>query len=199
MRQACRIKGVEVFVQSQNIRRAFRWSTNFNISLNRNKVLKLRNGVDEIEDFTFYAKVGKTMECYFIPEWAEWIRRREVRYGTTRRETRQRIIILLKRCLFPVKTNIGGGLNNFFSWNGINLGVNIIFANTTMMDNLAQGYTDSDGANFGGVYLKDAAKGYWQKPGMWFPVRSRCVTGIMILIRVPRVILSVVSSPVFNP
>ena len=34
-----------------------------------------------------------------------------------------------------------------------------------MMDNLAQGYTDSDGANFGGVYLKDAAKGYWQKPG----------------------------------
>ena len=158
-------QGLEVFVQSQNIRRAFRWSTNFNISLNRNKVLKLRNGVDEIEDFTFYAKVGKTMECYFIPEWAGvdpetggplW-------YDTGGNTTTD--YYSAQKVFVSREDKYRGGLNNFFSWNGINLGVNIIFANTTMMDNLAQGYTDSDGANFGGVYLKDAAKGYWQKPG----------------------------------
>ncbi|HJA14799.1 MAG TPA: SusC/RagA family TonB-linked outer membrane protein [Candidatus Butyricimonas faecavium] len=158
-------QGMEIFIQSQNIRKAFRWSTNFNISFNRNKVLSLRNGVDEIEDFTFYAKVGKTMECYFVPEWAgvnpdtggpQWYDEN----GELTDDYYSARKIFLSR-----EDRYRGGFNNFFSWKGINLGINIFFANVRMMDRFGMSYSDTDGANFGGVYVRDAAKNYWQKPG----------------------------------
>ena len=158
-------QGMEIFMQSQNIRRAFRWSTNFNISFNRNKVVSLRNGVDEIEDFTFYAKVGKTMECYFIPEWAgvdpetggpQW-------YDEAGELTDD--YYSARKVFVSREDRYRGGLNNFFSWKGINLGINILFANVRMLDNFAMAYSDTDGSNFGGVYVKDAAKNYWQNSG----------------------------------
>lgn len=158
-------QGMEFFVQSQNIRREFRWSTNFNISFNRNKVLSLRNGVDEIEDFTFYAKVGKTMECYFMEEWAgvnpdtgapQWY---DENGDVTGDYDSARKVFVSREDRYR------GGFNNFFSWRGINLGVNVLFANVRMLNHFGMSYSDTDGANFGGVYVRDAAKNYWQNPG----------------------------------
>lgn len=159
-------QGMEIFMQSQNIRREFRWSTNFNISFNRNKVLSLRNGVEEIDDLTFYCKVGKTMECYYLPEWAGvdpengdplWYTGEGDE--TTNDYTAARKVFVSKEDRFR------GGLNNFFSWKNLHLGVNISFASVSMLDNLSMNYTDTDGANFGGMYFKDGAKDYWTKPG----------------------------------
>ena len=158
-------QGVEFFVQSQNIRRAFRWSTNFNISCNRNKVLSLRNGVDEINDFTFYCKVGKTMECYFVQEWAGVDPENGDPLWYTKDGETTNDYYSARKVFVSREDKYRGGLNNFFSWKNLHLGVNILFANTTMMDNMAQNFTDADGANFGGIYFKDSAKDYWQKKG----------------------------------
>ena len=159
-------QGLEIFMQSQNIRREFRWSTNFNISFNRNKVLSLRNGVDEINDFTFYCKVGKTMECYFLPEWAGVDPENGEPLWFTGEENETTNDYYSARKVFVSREDrYRGGLNNFFSWKNLHLGVNILFANVSMLDNLSMNYTDADGANFGGMYFKDSAKNYWKKPG----------------------------------
>ena len=121
--------------------------------------------MDEIEEFTFYAKVGKTMECYFMQEWAGvdpdtggplW-------YDENGELTDD--YYSARKVFVSREDKYRGGFNNFFSWKGVNLGINILFANVRMLNHFGMSYSDTDGANFGGVYVKDAAKNYWQEPG----------------------------------
>ncbi|MFR7811116.1 MAG: hypothetical protein ACLU4J_15975 [Butyricimonas paravirosa] len=96
-------QGWRFFVQSQNIRRKHSVGPNFNISLNQNKVLKLRNGVDEIE-ISFYAKVEKRWSAILFRNGPGWIRNgRSLWYDTGKRQR----IIILKKVFVSVKTNIG--------------------------------------------------------------------------------------------
>lgn len=61
-------KGVELMIASKNVvSRAFRWSTDFNISLNRNKVLKLgpNNAPIEIDEWGYFVtQVGQPLANY---------------------------------------------------------------------------------------------------------------------------------------
>ena len=60
-------KGFEVQVESRNLVNELKWTTNFNISLNRNKVLELPGGVDIIYS-SAPSSTGGTMETSILRE-----------------------------------------------------------------------------------------------------------------------------------
>lgn len=160
--------GVEVVLSSVNFDGEFRWTTDFNISLNRNKVTKLNNGLNELKpDFndSYIIRKGKPTDNFYIPEWAgvdpengDALWYMEDGTTTTDYDSAHKVFI-------PAEDKYRGGLNNRFMWKGVTLGVNILFANVTVLDRLSMNYTDNDGGNFGGIYFREAAKDYWQKPG----------------------------------
>jgi hypothetical protein len=58
-------KGFELSVTSDNLRGAFKWTTNLVFSLNRNKVLSLGNGVDYIITNPLIVKVGEPLGSFY--------------------------------------------------------------------------------------------------------------------------------------
>ncbi|MGM9476418.1 SusC/RagA family TonB-linked outer membrane protein [Pedobacter sp. GSP4] len=48
-----RTEGIEFDLNTVNLEGDFRWTTNFNIAFNRNKLLKLNNGLTNIQDFVY--------------------------------------------------------------------------------------------------------------------------------------------------
>jgi TonB-linked SusC/RagA family outer membrane protein len=48
-----RTEGIELDLNTVNFDGSFRWTTNFNIAFNRNKLLKLNNGLTNIQDFVY--------------------------------------------------------------------------------------------------------------------------------------------------
>lgn len=160
--------GLEITLSSVNFEGVFCWTTDFNISFNRNKVTKLNNGLNELKpeyNESYIIRKGEPTDNFYIPEWAGvdpangdalWY----MADGTTTNDYDS-----AHKIFIPSEDKYRGGLYNRFMWKGLSLGVNIAFANVTVLDRLSMNYTDNDGHNFGGIYFREAAKDYWQKPG----------------------------------
>lgn len=170
MRNTAGVKnhGLEIAINSVNFDRAFRWTTQFNISFNRNKVTRLNNGLDELKPMfqeSYIIRKGEPTDNYYVPEWAGVDPQTgdALYYGKDGGKTMD--YEEARKVFISSEDKFRGGLSNSFSWKGLSLGVNVLFAHVTVLDRLSMNYTDNDGNNFGGMYFRDAAKDYWQKPG----------------------------------
>ncbi|MCT4614182.1 MAG: SusC/RagA family TonB-linked outer membrane protein [Marinifilaceae bacterium] len=62
-------KGIELSVNSLNINKKLRWTTDFNISHNRNRLEELYNDTEKVMGSTIL-KPGKDMSTYYLVRWA---------------------------------------------------------------------------------------------------------------------------------
>jgi TonB-linked SusC/RagA family outer membrane protein len=64
-------KGYELTITANPVKtRDFNWTVNLNAAWNKNRVTKLREGVDEIIGNPYTLKVGEDVQSYFLPIWA---------------------------------------------------------------------------------------------------------------------------------
>jgi outer membrane receptor protein involved in Fe transport len=64
-------RGVEVTVNANPVKtKNFNWTVSLNTAWNKNKVTRLRPGVEEIIGNPFTLKVGEDVQSYFIRQWA---------------------------------------------------------------------------------------------------------------------------------
>ena len=63
-----RNRGIDIELTTQNIKGAFTWDTDFNISLNRNEVLELY-GNQPIDRGSQRVEVGRPLESWFMRDW----------------------------------------------------------------------------------------------------------------------------------
>ena len=69
---AVRNQGIELGFQTINVQTEdFRWSTRFNVAVNQNEVLSLREGLDELDSGdALPIAVGHSLEAWKVPIWA---------------------------------------------------------------------------------------------------------------------------------
>ena len=126
-------RGWEFTVNSNNLVGAFKWTTSFNIALNRNKVLSLADGQDIIDNggsrYLNVVKVGQPIGVFYGAEYAGvdpqngdalWYVNEEGgdEAATTNDYSEANFVVLGS----PLPDVIGG-IGNTFSWNGITLDV----------------------------------------------------------------------------
>src|SRR5690606_9577283 len=63
-------RGLELNLNTINLNGAFKWETNFNIALNRNKVLELNEGKDILQETLRIIRVGEDLNSWYMRKWA---------------------------------------------------------------------------------------------------------------------------------
>ena len=158
-------KGIEVLLTTVNSQGALQWTTDFNITMNRNKVLTLNNGED-IANGAQRISEGKPIRSWYMRKWAGvnpadgtplWLTDNGDVTGSSALAD-----------LFYVgnaEPRYIGGLNNSLTYKGINLSFFFYFAVGHEVNNTSKPFVDSDGQRYGWGHLVEAGEDYWQNPG----------------------------------
>jgi len=160
--------GLEFTVQSQNIRKKdFRWSTSFNLSIPKNK-LRSFPGL-ETSSYALTYKVGLPLNTIFGFDYAG------VNPQTGLFQFRTKDGELTSTPTHPSGTDFGdyikigstspkfyGGLQNSFTYKGIQLDIFLEFKKQMGINYLQQAYSGIPGQEFN---VPKALLGRWQKPG----------------------------------
>ncbi len=157
---AMRNSGWEFQLNTENIRGEFTWTTNFNISLNKNEITRLDNDQDILIGSTQIARVGSSMRTFFLREWAgadpttgaaSWYVndgedhtgkagyfQKDGRWATTSYSAAQRV-----ESGNPYPKAIGGMTNNF-AYKGFDFSFFLTYSVGGKIYNSTRRYTDSD-------------------------------------------------------
>ncbi|TDH21278.1 TonB-dependent receptor [Segetibacter sp. 3557_3] len=172
-------KGVELGVTSRNTTGAFKWTTNFNISANRNKVLQLGpNGAPIISDggvaSLFITQIGKPIGSYYgYVNGGVFMNQKEIdeypHYTTTKPGDRKFIDVNGdKKIDANDRTSIGSyfpdfiaGLTNEFSYKGFDLSIVFQTVQGNEILNLQRRYLFNMEGN-ANQYIE--ANDYWKSP-----------------------------------
>ncbi len=150
-------KGVEFVLNTRNVVGKFSWTTSFNVAANRNKVTNINKQVIEagLSGFTNRAVEGQPIGVWFVPEYAGvdpangdalWYKNTENADGSRDRTT-TRTYSEAQRVVFGnPNPKFVGGLNNTFSFKGIDLTVffNGVFGNNLNFYGVGQ-YSSGNG------------------------------------------------------
>ena len=167
-------KGLEINLNTQNLKGAFTWETNFNIAFNKNEVLKLNAGKDIIFTRTNIS-VGHDMNSWYMRKWAGvdpatgdplWEVVNTDANGNKEVTTTN---ILANGTLQFVGTftpDFTGGINNTFSYKAFTLSAFLNFVSGNLVYNESRENFDSDGA-YETVNMMVLPDGWnrWEKPG----------------------------------
>lgn len=162
-------KGLEISLNSKNIVKGpLTWNTDFNISFNRNKVTKLRDGEDFTSPLTSTQRIseGRDMFAFFMPEWAGvdpangdplWY---TADGGTTNSYSKAE-----RRFVGSALPKFTGGLSNTFAYKGFDASVLFTFSVGGKVYNRTAAWYDGSGYDFGDNKIVAAGEDFWQKPG----------------------------------
>lgn len=172
-----RNQGVEFSVDTRNLTGKFQWETSFNIAFNRNKVLAVNKGRNEVNPASSQPiAVGHDMNEWFMPVWAGvdadngnplWQKvladadgKKYITYTSSyNAATRQ----FIGKSSAPKFT---GGITNTLAYKGFTLSVFMNFVYGNYVYNNSRFYFDNDGLyeSYNQMVL---AKGWsrWEKPG----------------------------------
>lgn len=170
-----RNRGIEIALSTENIQGAFQWTTDFNISFNRNKVLLLKDGKDILNGLHRIIE-GYDLRTWYMRKWAGvdpangdplWVKLVKDENGNvTSREVTNKYS---EATLMPVGTatpDFIGGLRNVFRYKGWSLSTQFNFVSGNLIYNRTRELFDSDGAyaTYNAMVL---AEGWsrWDKPG----------------------------------
>ncbi len=162
--------GFEFAVNSVNFDNEFKWTTNFNISYNKNEVVKLNDGED-ILDGSQIIREGESIRSWYVQQWAGvnpadgtplWLTADDDdnpsdptgNYGQAGR-------FIIGNAL----PDFTGGFTNNLSYKGFDLSIFFYFVYGNEVYNNSRRFIESDGQRYGWNHLVDAGQDYWQQPG----------------------------------
>ena len=165
-------KGWEFTLSSDNLKGEITWTTSFNFTLIKNKILTLYEGQDIIDE-TYgvqIRRVGEDFNSYYLRRWAGvnpadgsamWYDKNgNVVYDYTKAD---------KQVVGSATPKCYGGLTNTFGWNNLELSFLFVFMYGNKIYDFWSGYTESDGRYL--AYNQSAEQlNYWKKPGDVVPV-----------------------------
>ncbi|MEI9921972.1 MAG: TonB-dependent receptor [Bacteroidota bacterium] len=160
--------GIEGTLSTVNVEGAVRWTTDFNITINRSKILELPDGADIIDPNVAgqLFRQGQPLNSFYLRQWAGvnpadgtplW---RTADGGTTGSyAAATRFIVGNSQPRFM------GGFNNTVTYKGFTLSVFFYYALGHQIYNQSRSFMEDDGARFGWNHLVTAGEDYWKKPG----------------------------------
>ncbi|GAB3935620.1 SusC/RagA family TonB-linked outer membrane protein [Larkinella terrae] len=160
-----RNRGIEFSVTSQNLVGAFRWSTNFNISFNRNKVLRLDvSPIRPNSRFLSYVTEGQPLGIFYGKKYlgADPANGDALYEGPDGKPTND---YASAPDLYVGNPNpdFTGGLTNNFSYKGFDLNVLLQFVSGNDIYNVAGLFQSVNGDYFDNQTVDQLRR--WQKPG----------------------------------
>ena len=165
-------KGFEVSLSSVNVKsRSFNWTTDLNVSYNKNEVLTLYNHQDIAGGTLGRTREGEPLSSWFLPVWAGvdpangdplWYladgKTTTNSYAiASRTENRQFVGSSLPKFVF--------GLNNNISYANFNLAFFFYAITGSKIYDQNMSFIDSDGLRYGWNYYKNADQNYWTTAG----------------------------------
>lgn len=161
-----RNRGVEAIIKSTNINtRDFQWSTNFNIAMNRNKVLELREGFERSSETTIM-KEGYDSRALYLVRWAGvdpstgmpmWY---DINGDITRVFSADNRVII-----GSPNADFFGGFTNTFSYKNFNLSFLMIYSKGGQALNRVRLQTEHDGRNILSDNPSTNLLDHWRYPG----------------------------------
>jgi TonB-linked SusC/RagA family outer membrane protein len=162
-------KGIEALITSLNVdaKSGFSWKTEFNMSMNRNKVTELYQGRDVAgANSTQLHRVGEPVQSWYLNEWAGVDKETgDPLWYTADGKTTNNINLAQRKIVGNSQPKFTGGLTNTFMYKGISLSVIFYGVTGNKILNRTRNLGDSDGAYFGYGYDKLATQNYWRQPG----------------------------------
>lgn len=167
-----RNRGIEFNLNTQNINSAhFKWETSFNLSINRNKVLKLNNHEDIAYSSLQWISEGRDLYSWHMRKWAGvdakngdplWEVVSTDASGKQTISTTNSYDDATLQYVGTVSPDFTGGINNRFSWKGITLSAffNFVSGNQVYEENTNDGSEPTSNSR---VLPKNHTR--WQKEG----------------------------------
>ncbi|MBF9255166.1 TonB-dependent receptor [Pontibacter sp. 172403-2] len=170
-----RNRGIDIEVNSQNLKGAFAWETSLNLSFNRNKVLELYGG-QPIDRGSQRVEVGRPIESWFMRDWKGvdpatgnplWLLREYDDAGNIVKDTVTSSYNSATRVYTGTSTpKFSGGIRNTFSYKNFTLDAFINFIYGNKVYNYNRELFDSDGAypTYNSMVLQDGWS-RWEQEG----------------------------------
>ena len=167
-------RGIEVNLNSENIRGKFNWQTNFNIAFNRNKVLELHQGKD-IRQGNMLITEGSDMYTWNMRKWVGvdpengdplWEKISTDAQGNSTVTQTSSYADATQQNVGSASPSFTGGMNNTFSYANVSLSAFFNFVKGNLIYHTSRGLFDSDGAynTYNSMVLADGWT-RWEKPG----------------------------------
>ena len=173
-------RGIEFQLRTTNIQKAgFEWITSFNVALNRNKVLWLADGVDEIitgVEAKQIIQVGQDIYTWYMPKWLGvnpdngdplWERILYDEEGNeTGREATNNYNLAQFQQVGSATPKFIGGLTSSMKYKGFSLNFALNFVYGNQIYHRSRQFFDNDGAyiSYNSMKLIDDWS-RWQNPG----------------------------------
>ncbi|MDQ7949543.1 MAG: SusC/RagA family TonB-linked outer membrane protein, partial [Pedobacter sp.] len=161
-----RNSGIELTLNTKNIiRKNFEWSTSFNLSHNKNKIIELYNGNDKILD-TKIRRVGSDVNTYYLIRWAGVDPRdgSALWYDANGNLTRE-FDLNNRVALGSGSPDFFGGMTNTFSYKRFTLSSLMVYNVGGYGFSVLQRDAESDGRNLATDNQSANALDRWREPG----------------------------------
>ncbi|WP_218588069.1 TonB-dependent receptor [Chitinophaga jiangningensis] len=174
-----RNKGLEIAVNSENLIGKFKWSTDFNIGFNKNRVMALYGDQSQIIDPAssyFALQTGQDMRTFYMRKWlgvdpanGNPLWEKVTTDPTTGKVTRTATSNYNSATLQNVGSaspKFFGGIRNTFGYKNFQLSAFFTFVSGNQIYNSTRELMDNDGA-YAQYNLMQLDKGWsrWEKPG----------------------------------
>jgi TonB-linked SusC/RagA family outer membrane protein len=161
-----RNSGIEATLKTQNIiTKNFEWTTNFNISHNKNKILELYGGNDKVSDLTF-KRVGEDLNTNYLIKWAGVDPRDGAPLWYDARGNITREFDLNNRVAAGSSTpDFFGGMTNTFKYKDFTLNALLVYNVGGYQFSGLQRDTESDGRNLRADNQSRNQLDRWREPG----------------------------------
>jgi len=169
-------QGIEVMISTLNVDGDFRWTTDFNIAFNSNKITSLPKGEDILNGRQIY-RVGEPIRSWYIQNWMGvnpadgtplWKQGGFNTDGdyTGEGETTTGVYGQADRYISGnAEPKYSGGFNNVMSYKGITFSFFFNYVQGNDVFNSSRRFIESDGQRFGWNHLVEAGEDTWQNPG----------------------------------
>lgn len=173
-----RNRGLEINLNTQNLNGNLKWETNFNMAINRSKVLKLDGGKDIITDDGFgppkIVSVGHDLNSFYMRKWAgvnpengDPLWEKVTTNGGQKVITTTNVLSeATPQFVGSYSPDFTGGMNNTLSYKAFTLSAFLNFVSGNQVYNASRASFDSDGA-YETVNNMVLPSGWtrWEKPG----------------------------------
>ncbi|WP_349315532.1 TonB-dependent receptor [Chitinophaga sp. MM2321] len=174
-----RNKGIEINLSTDNLVGEFKWSTDFNIGFNKNSVMDLYGGKNEITDplsSYFILEKGQDMRSFYMRKWAGvdpangdplWEKvTRDADGKITARTTTNNYNEASLQIVGSATPKFFGGMRNVWSYKGFQLSAFLAFVSGNDVYNSTRELMDNDGAYYTYNMMElDKQWSRWEKPG----------------------------------
>lgn len=165
-----RNRGLELVLNTVNLKGKLQWRTNFNIAFNRNRVLKLVDGKNIVTNLQ-NVSIGRDLNSWYMRKWVGvdpsngdplWEKMDTDGHVTTTNSYSDATLQFVGKS----SPDFTGGITNSFSYEGFSLSLFFNFLSGNQIYNYSREFFDSDGSyqTYNNMVMVDGWK-RWEKAG----------------------------------